>query len=95
MEVNIDKMLAQQKRDNIREQQREILRLPQREDIAEIGELINIKSQTLVREDEDGMQLCRFINTKLCRINFNYNVALKEVVEYFDIDDYMFKKMSV
>ena len=99
MEIKSDtmlgKMLQQQAIDNAT-----ILNEPMtREDtfipVADMGETISKYSCTEVRRFGDTMQLCRFIGSKLYKVEFALDVKLMDIEEYFTIDDVIFKQLGV
>ncbi len=94
-EHTINKMLQQQKEDNAKLLSEPMVR--QETDIqpADMGETIKSYSCTDVRQVGDVMQLCRFINSKLYRVEFNTNVLLVDIQDYFTLDDYTFRQLGV
>lgn len=98
MELNdervIDKMLKQQEKDNEEILNQPILRLI--EDVPLVKpETISNVSCTHIKRLGDTMQLCRFIDSKLYKVEFTLCVKLCDVEQYFELDNDTFKKLGV
>ena len=91
----LDKMLEQQAKDNETILSQPITKADTFIPIAEMGETIKKYSCTEVRRMGDIMQLCRFIQGKLYKVEFALDVRLADVEDYFTLDNDVFKKLGV
>ena len=94
-DIAIDKMLQQQEQDNV-----EFINMPVSKNNSQEVYNIDVANKCTMTEvfkceHKSCIYLKRFINSKLYKVEFNIDVKVMDILDYYNLDDLLFISLSV